>query len=106
MANYAQNLVVNGLGTTSVTIPVADDIFVEGHMSLPTLTNGGGVSAALVVINKNGSPVYTGQAGAEGFRADIACAAGDVIAVVISSSAPADLPLNVIKTTMSIGSGE
>lgn len=106
MANYNQNLVFNGLGTLSITVPVAGSYFCEGKISLPTLTNGGGVSACLVTINQNGSPIYTGQAGAEGFKTDIVCAALDVIAIVLSSSAAADQPLNVIKSTISIGIGE
>ncbi len=102
---YNQNLTFNGLGTLSITVPFAGAFFFEGKISLPTLTNGGGVSACLVTINQNGSPVYTGIAGAEGFRADIACAANDVIAMVFSSAAAADQGLNVIKSVIAIGSG-
>lgn len=106
MANYNQNLVFNGLGTLSTTVPLAGPYFVDGHISLPTLTAGGGVSAVLVVVNQNGSPVYTGQAGAEGFYTTLNCAANDVIAMVFSSSAPADQPLNVVKSVIAIGSGD
>lgn len=106
MDNFNQNVVFTGLGTQSFTIPTAGIYFVEGHLSLPTLVSGGGASSVLVTVNQNGSPVYTGQAGAEGFYKDLSCAANDVIAVVLSSSAAADLPTNVIKANISIGLGE
>ncbi len=102
---YNQNLAFNGLGTLSITIPFDGAFFFDGKISLPTLTNGGGVSACLVTINQNGSPVYTGIAGAEGFKTDIACTAGDVIAMVFSSAAAADQGLNVIKSVIAIGTG-
>lgn len=103
---FNQNLTFNGLGTLSVTIPDAGAYFVEGHISIPTLTNGGGVSALVVTVNQNGSPIYTGVAGAEGFRVTANCAASDVIAMIFSSSAAADLGLNVIKSVISIGVGQ
>lgn len=105
MPQYAQNLAFNGLGTLSVTVPSAGDYFCEGHITIPTITNGGGQSSLLVVVNQNGSPVYTGQAGAEGFRTVVSCAANDVIAIVFSSSNPNDLVLNAIKSVISIGQG-
>lgn len=103
---YNQNLTFNGLGTLSITVPQAGAYFVDGKISLPSLTNGGGVSACLVTINQNGSPVYTGIAGAEGFYTDISCAAADVIAIVFSSAATPDQGLNVIKSTIAIGLGQ
>ena len=102
---YNQNITFNGLGTFSINMPFAGAFFFDGKISLPTLSNGGGVSACLVTINQNGSPVYVGIAGAEGFRADIACAANDLIAIVFSSSAAADQGFNVIKSVIAIGSG-
>lgn len=106
MDNYVQNTVFNGLGTQSFTIPIAGPYFVEGHLSLPSLVGGGGASQVVVTINQNGSPIYTGQAGAEGFYKDMLCAANDVIAVVLNSSAAPNLGLNVIKANISIGLGE
>lgn len=105
MANFNQEFVFNGLGTLSTNAPLAGNYFLEGHTSLPTLSNGGGVSACLVTINQNGSPVYTGVAGAEGFRTTLSCAAADLIAVVFSSSAAADQGKNVIKSNISFGLG-
>lgn len=105
MANFNQNLVFNGLSSQSFTIPIAGNYFVEGKISLPTIVGGAGPSAVVAVINQNASPVYTGLAGAEGFRADLLCAAGDVIQIVLSSAAAADQALNVIKATVAYGIG-
>lgn len=106
MSNFNQNLVTSGLGTTSVTVPDAGPYFVEGKISLPSIPTGSTPSAVLVVVNKNGSPVYTGVAGATGFYCTITCAALDVIAVVLSSSSAVDNVINAIKTTIEIGYGE
>lgn len=104
---YNQNLTFAGLGTLSITVPLAGAYFVKGKISLPTLSKGdSSPSALVVVVNQNGSPVYTGQAGAEGFYVDISCAANDLIAMVFSSAAAVDQGLNVIKSTISIGLGQ
>lgn len=106
MANFNQNLVFTGLGNVSVTVPSAGPYVVDGHMSIPNPTMGGKSSSLLVVVNQNGSPIYTGQAGAEGFRATMNCAALDVIQFVFSSAAADDQPINVIKSNIQISSGE
>lgn len=107
MATYNQSAVFNGLGTFTVITPIAGNYFVEGKISLPTLSTGATANSAVVTtINQNGSPVYTGTAGAEGFRTDIAAAANDTIAVVFSSAAAVDKALNVIKATIQIGQGQ
>ena len=104
---YNQNFEFNGLGTLSVTVPEASPYFVDGHISLPTIAKGDSAnSAALVTISKNGTPFYTGQAGAEGFYATVTCAALDVIAIAFSSSAAVDQGLNVIRSVISIGEGQ
>ena len=103
---YNQNLTFAGLGTLSITLPMDGSYFFEGKISLPTLTKSGEVSALVVVVNKNGSPVYTGVAGAEGFKVQVSCVANDLIAMVFSSAATADQGLNVIKSVISIGLGE
>lgn len=104
---FNQNLTFAGLGTLSITVPLAGLYFVEGKISLPTLPKGdSSPSALVVVVNKNGSPIYTGSAGAEGFRTVTSCAANDLIAMVFSSAAAVDQGLNVIKSTVSIGLGE
>lgn len=106
VASYDQNLVFNGLGTLSLEVPSAGVYFVKGKLLLPTIVSGAGASSVLVTINQNGSPIYVGQAGAEGFYADLSCAAFDTIAIVLTSSAAADLVLNAVKTTISIGMGQ
>ncbi len=101
-----QNFVFNGLGTLSFTVATAGAYFLEGKTSLPTLVQGNGASSLLTVVNQNGSPIYTGIAGAEGFYLDVTCAANDVLSVVFSSSAAADQPLNVIKSVVTFGQGQ
>jgi hypothetical protein len=103
--NYSQNVTFNGLGTFSFNIPAAGAYFLDGKISIPTIVNGGGPSSLVVTINQNGSPVYVGLAGAEGFYAILSCAANDLIAVVFSSAAPADQALNVIKSTFVVSQG-
>ena len=103
---FNQNASFAGLKTYSVIVPAAGLYFVDSKISLPSVRDGDGkVSLHLAVVNVNGSPVYTGLAGAEGFKTDMICAAGDTVAVVLSSAAAADQPLNVIKSNIAIGSG-
>jgi hypothetical protein len=102
---FYQNLMWQGIGTLSVTVPNAGPYFVEGKISLPTITGGGGPSSLVVTVNQNGSPVYVGAAGASGFRTEISCAVNDVIAMVFSSAAAVDNALNAIKANIEIGQG-
>lgn len=106
MAQVEQNAVFCGLGTFTYVAPIAGPYFVEGKSSIPTLSNGGGVSSLLTVVNVNGSPVYTGVAGAEGFYVVTTLAALDSVTIVFSSAAAVDQGLNVIKSTISLGRGE
>ncbi len=68
-------------------------------------------SGLSIVVNQNGSPVYTaatlGQTqSAIQFKAGaILCAAADVITVVFSSSSANDLLLNSVKSNVSIEQG-
>lgn len=74
-------------------------------------TLGAAVSSSLsIVVNKNGSPIYTAPAirfaqSAEQFKTFFLAAATDVITVVMSSSDPDDLQLNSVKSNISIGQG-
>jgi hypothetical protein len=104
--SWNQNFTATGLSTLSTYAPAAGPAFVKGKVQVPTLVNGGGASSVVVTVNQNGSPIYTGVAGAEGFYTVMSCALNDVIAVVFSSSAAADQGLNVIKSEISIGSGQ
>lgn len=74
-------------------------------------TMGSPVSSALVVVvNKNGSPIYTApvltptQSSLE-FKTSAPFAAADVITVVLSSSGAPDNQLNSVKSNISIGQG-
>lgn len=106
MSSFNQNMAFSGLGTFSlIPAPAAGPYVVEGHLSLPTIVNGGGASSAVVVINQNSSAKYTGVAGAEGFKCELLCAVGDQVDVVVSSAAAGDAALNVIKGNASFSQG-
>ena len=67
-------------------------------------------SGASVLVKQNGGTVYTAPALVGNdttleFRYSQLFAAADVITIVVASSAAIDTPLNVIKTTCSIGQG-
>lgn len=104
MANFYVSQSVVGLGTVAtVTAPSTSIYSVEGKISVPTIGQGATANSSVVaVVNVNGSPVYTGSAGAEGLQVKAACNAGDIITVVLSSSNPVDLGLNKIKSTISV----
>lgn len=108
MANvqFAQNSTSCGLTTNTFTAPVAGPYFIKGKVTLPTITTAGYLSSCVVTINVNGSPIYTGAAGAEGFYTTTTCAANDVIAVVFSSGLATDAALNAIKATIALGLGQ
>lgn len=105
MSNFNHNSTCGGLGTVeSLKVPDAGMYFVDGKLSLPSIPAGSSSASQVVaVINKNGSPQYTGNAGARGFHAEISCAAGDILSVVLSSSAGVDNEKNAVSTTTSIG---
>lgn len=108
MALVIQNLSICGLGTVTWVCPAATTLLLDGKLSLPQLTDdgGSGASAALMTINQNGSPVYTGQAGAEGFRVNnITAALNDTFTFVLTSSAAVDQLTNAIRGVIAISSG-
>jgi hypothetical protein len=98
---FGQTLEFEGLGTfTLMTAPFAGLFDIDGKSTISTLSSGGGQSSLVATVKQNGSNVLVGVAGAQGFNTRIQCASGDVITVVLSSSASADLGLNVIKTVV------
>lgn len=106
MANYNGNIVFSGLGTFSVfTAPEANVYFVDGKVSVPSLSNGGGASSCVVLVKQNGATIYTGSSGAEGFYTAFPCASGDAITINLSSAASADNSLNAVRTTVAFGEG-
>lgn len=103
---FYQNGTQAGLGTYSVTVLEAGTFVVSGSMSLPRIYDGStAASSCVVLVKQNGSTVYTGTAGADGFKAELLCAANDVISVVFQSAAAIDQPVNAIKCQISITSG-
>lgn len=99
-----QPFVSVGLGTYTYTVPVTGTY----NVSIQSLETP--ITALSIVINKNGSPVYTAPVitptqSALQCKVDLLLTAADVITVVLSSSAPIDNQLNSLKTTVSIGDG-
>ena len=105
---FNQNFTSTGLGTLQFTIPTAGPYNLDGKLSLPTNTDDGntGTSSCVVTINQNGSPIYVGLPGAEGFHKNFLGAVGDVMQVVTSSAAAIDQPLNLIKMVAGCSSGQ
>lgn len=100
-----ENVAFAGLGTLTRIAPAAGLYYISGRMSLPTVTNGGGQSSCVATVNLNGSPKYTGVAGAEGFSMNMVVAAADTITVVLSSAAAPDQGINNIKSVISFDQG-
>lgn len=105
-AGFNQNIESTGLNTVSVTVPYDGPYFVKGKFTIPSLVGGSGASSLVITVNQNGSPVYSGPVGAEGFFHNLSCAAYDVIAFVLSSSAAVDAVNNAVKAVYSIGLGQ
>lgn len=96
---------LQGIGSVSVQVPAGAG-FVKGKLSLPSIIGGNGPSSIVVTVNQNGSPIYTGSAGAEGFYVTFLGALNDTIAVVTSSAASIDNALNTVKMQFQIGQGQ
>jgi len=96
MANLSLTASVTGLGSVlSVVAPTTDTYTVKGKITLPTIGQGDAATSALVVVvNQNGSPIYTGAAGSRGFRTLVNCTAGDVC-VICEKSCPSGRRLAV-----------
>lgn len=100
-----QPYVTVGMGTETFTIPTTGlyNVALQSTEIPPS-----GIS---IVVNKNGSPIYTAPVlsptqSAIQFKTGFSAVAADVITVVLSSSNANDLLLNSVKTSMSIGQGE
>lgn len=100
-----QSFVSVGLGTLTYTIPAAGLYNVKCDL---TEVPPSGIS---VVVNLNGSPIYTvsslptTQSAFQFKTRPISCALNDVVTVVLSSSAAVDNQLNTVKSIVSIGQG-
>lgn len=104
---FNQSLTIAGIGAETVSIP-ADGVYsLDGKIQLPRLSDGEGPSGAIMTIVNSTGPttIYTGPAGADGFKVDTICAAGDALTFTLTSAADADQGLNVLKTTVAVSSG-
>jgi hypothetical protein len=94
-----------GLTTETFTIPSTGLYNVAAQITeIPP-------SGLSVVVNQNGSPIYTAPVItptqiAQQFKFGFAATAADVITVVLSSSNANDSLLNSVKMNVSIGQGE
>lgn len=104
-APFNQSLTLAGLSSYSFTALAAGPYVLDWKSYLPTITNGGGASSVVAIVNQNASPVYTGVAGAEGGKAEISCAVNDVIQIIFSSANANDQGLNAVKSNIAISQG-
>lgn len=123
MSNFNQSSSFQGLNTYTFTVPTTDTYSFQGTVTPPkypttaTQGTGGGAgtgtgggpdipSQVLITINKNGTPVYTGTAGQQGFQLNgLACTAADVITIVPASSLTQDKQPNAVRITIAITEG-
>ena len=105
MANFSATASLNGLQVTTLfAAPTAGLFFVDGKFQLPTISSGATANSAVVATVKNGvSTVYTGSAGAVGVYTTVACAAGDVVTITLTSAAAPDQLLNAVTGTVACG---
>jgi hypothetical protein len=101
------NKTFTGLGTFPTPIsetPASRILNIKGKVNLPNLIEGAAANSQVVVtMNLNGGATfYTGIPGAEGFETGVVAVAGDILNIILTSSAPVDQGLNVIKTTVSL----
>jgi hypothetical protein len=106
MAAYNTVEPISGLRTTQMPNMNPGPHQFVGKLTLPRASQGSsGASQVVVTVNQNGSPVYVGIPGADGFETGVNIAVNDVITVVTSSNQPVDQVLNAVKLTVSIWEG-
>lgn len=124
MANFSQSLSSEGLRTTTITIPTSDVYNFQGRLTTTSKNDGSATQGAgggagtgtgapppipsqvVTVVNQNGSPIFTSQAGARGFSLNaVVCVAGDIITFVTSSSLAQDQQSNSIRLILAISEG-
>lgn len=96
-----------GLVTDTYTIPTGGAGIYNVAVQLSEVP----VTGLSVVVNQNGSPIYTAPVItptqiAQQFKTSFLAAAADVITVVLASSTAVDLQLNTVKTNVAITLGE
>ena len=106
MAAFSTNEPISGLRTTLMPNMSPGPHQLVGKLTLPRASQGSsGASQVVVTVNQNGSPVYVGVPGADGFETGVNIALNDVITVVTSSSNPIDQQLNAVKLMVAIWEG-
>ena len=108
---YSQNFAISGLETLTIVMPVAGNFTLSGKIDLPRLSQTDPSdpnylsypSAVVATIKQNGSTIFTGSAGSDGFSLPILAAAADTFTVALSSSAAEDKVLNAVGAVVSIG---
>jgi len=107
MPNYNDNGSYVGLGTYEVLKAPTTGIYTfQAKLSLPSITKGDATSSSVIaVINRNGSPIYTSQLGADGFSTTTSLTLNDVVTVVLSSAAAVDQGKNTVRMTLSVWAG-
>jgi hypothetical protein len=89
-----------------MSAPNAGTYELRGKITLPEISQGQlSNSQVVVTINVNGgSTIYTGAAGAQGFFISplVIASALSSINIILTSSAPVDQGLDLIKTTASL----
>jgi hypothetical protein len=106
MSDYNMNMAIAGLRTTTIPYSSPGPYTISGKLTLPRPSNGSGdASQVVITINQNGSPIYTGTPGADGFETGVNIALNDVITCVTSSSSNADHELNAVKLSLSLYQG-
>ena len=104
--NIQQASVMNGLNTDTFKVLVAGvySINVNTNVNIPsglTIT----ISQTGSASNSYSSPVASAQTNHIEMNAKFNCAIGDILSVVVSSSAPADEPPSLLKSTIILKAG-
>jgi hypothetical protein len=105
---FNQNFTSVGLNTNTFAPMGAGAVTISGKLTVPQLTDDGNLGASQVVVTvlQNSTTIYTGPAGAEGFRCSANAALTDTFSVTLSSSASIDQGLNAVKMVFGITSGQ
>ena len=89
MNNPNSSMQIEGLNSGTFIAPNAGVFNFDGKLTFPEQAEGSTTTNPVVVtITQNSSTVYTGNAGAQGFKVSLTCAQNDSIVITLSSSAP------------------
>jgi hypothetical protein len=87
--NPSSNLQIEGLNSGTFIVPQNGTYNFDGKLTFPEQSEGAtSTNPVVVTVTRNSSPVYTGNAGSQGFKTTILCSAGDNITITLSSSSP------------------